>query len=148
VLYRQSSSRCTDWAALEMINCKTGMILLNIATSPCRARSVDPTEFMYNLHISRKIVVYYEEIKRECMLVYVRQSMQHWCVCVHQCAMLHQANVYASPTVLPYSNQYDSLRTDLKNMLQRQTRVVKQINFTAGGRSLNLYLRFRVLPKV
>ena len=128
-----------------MINWKTGMILLNIATSPGRARSVDPTECTYNLHISRKIVVYYGEIKRECVRVYARQSMQHYCLCMHQCAILltnfhvciYQANVYASPTVLPYSNQYDSLRTALKNMLQRQTRVVKQINFAAGGRSLN-----------
>jgi hypothetical protein len=121
-----------------MINWKTGMILLNIATSPGRARSVDPTECTYNLHISRKIVVYYGEIKRESVRVYARQSMQHYAILLtnfHVC--IYQANVYASPTVLPYSNQYDSLRTALKNMLQRQTRVVKQINFAAGGRSLN-----------
>ena len=74
--------------ALEMMNCKTGMILLNIATSPGTARSVDPTECTYNLHISRKIVVYYEEIKRECVRSYARQSMQNWCVCMHQGAIL------------------------------------------------------------
>jgi hypothetical protein len=114
---------------------------------------VDPTDCTYNLHISRKIVVYYEEIKRECVRVYARQARVCARVCTttlvclraperdaanfHVCIYQAKANVHASPTALPYSHQYDSLRTALKNMLQRQTRVVKQINFAAGGRSLN-----------
>ncbi len=96
---------------------------------------MDPTDCTYNLHISRKIVVYYEEIKGECVRVYARQARVCARVCTttlvclcapvryaanfHVCIYQAKANVYASPTVLlPYSHQYDSLRTALKNMLR------------------------------
>ena len=65
------------------LSAKPGMFLLNIATSPGRARSVDLTECTYNLHISRKIVVYYAEIKRDSVCAFACTTINATLACLH-----------------------------------------------------------------